>query len=242
MANTTSHFSKFLVEKSYDRMASRYNEWTAKIESPCEQCLDKLSALIPKVDNPGVLERGCGAGIPCTKRLLEHGCTVTANDISSEQLRLAKQNLGSGYGRLELSRRDMMELDFPNGSLDAVVAFYSIIHLPRIEQVTLLTRMQEWLKSGGHILINLRTKDMADNVDANWLGDGMYWSRVDTEGNKKMVLGAGFKILVDEVIEDKEEEDKIVPFVWIFVKKPKQLRGKVICEREFYYFLVIARI
>jgi ubiquinone/menaquinone biosynthesis C-methylase UbiE len=219
MANPTSHFSKALIEKSYDKMASRYNDWTAQISSPREQYLDKLLTLLPKVDNPRLLELGCGAGLPCTKLLLEHGCMVTANDISSEQLRLAKENLGSGDGRLELSQQDMMELDFPKGSLDAVVAFYSIIHLPRTEQAILLTRMSGWVKAGGHILMNLGTKDMADNVNGDWLGEGMYWSGFDTEGNKKMILGAGFEILLDEVVEDREEEDKIVPFVWILAKK-----------------------
>jgi SAM-dependent methyltransferase len=219
MALPTSHFSKALIEKSYDKVALRYLDWTSQYPSPREQYLRKLLALLPERGDSRVLELGCGAGIPCTKLLIEHGCEVVANDISSEQLGLVRQNLGSSDGKLDLIKGDMMELEFRPGSFDAVVAFYSIIHLPRTEQNILLSRMQGWLKHGGHILINLGTTDVAEDFREAWLGEGMYWSGFDTEGNKNMVLGAGFEILEGEVISQREEEDKVVPFLWVLGKK-----------------------
>lgn len=219
MAANTPHFSKALIEKSYDKMASHYLDWTSKYPSPREEYTQKLLALISNSDNLRVLELGCGAGVPGTKLLLEHGCQVVANDISSEQLKLAKQNLEIFNDKLELSQSDMMQLDFTEASLDAVVAFYSVIHLPRDEQKIILGRMQQWLKVGGHVLINLGTKDMAEGVTDNWLGEGMYWSGFDTKSNEAMITDAGFEILESKVIDQREEEDKVIPFLWILAKK-----------------------
>jgi SAM-dependent methyltransferase len=219
MATPTPHFSKALIANSYDKMASVYLEWTSKYPSPREEYTQKLLASLPRSSNLKVLELGCGAGVPGTKLLLEHGCQVVANDISAEQLKLARQNLGSADGMLELSQKDMMELDFEGGSLDAVVAFYSIIHLPRTEQKDLLGRLQKWLKPGGHILINLGTRDMDEGLAHDWLGEGMYWSGFDTKSNESMVSEAGFEILQSKVIDQREEEDKVIPFLWILGKK-----------------------
>ena len=219
MAESTPHYSKALIEKSYDKMASFYLEWTSKYPSPREEYTQKLLSLLPGTDDQRILELGCGAGIPGTRLLLEHGCRVVGNDISSEQLKLAKQNLETFHEKLELSQKDMMELEFAEGSLDAVVAFYSLIHLPRDEQKVILGRMQRWLKNGGHILINLGTKDVADGAADNWLGEGMYWSGFDTKSNEAMVSEAGFEVLESKVIDQREEEDKVVPFLWILARK-----------------------
>ena len=48
---------------------------------------------------------------------------------------------------VELLVVDMTSLNFPRGSFDAVVAFYSVIHLPRDEQRQLLKQIAEWLVS-----------------------------------------------------------------------------------------------
>jgi 2-polyprenyl-3-methyl-5-hydroxy-6-metoxy-1,4-benzoquinol methylase len=49
----------------------------------------------------------------------------------------------------------MMALEFRPAMFDAVVAFYSLIHLPRVEQEILLQRISTWLRPGGWFLANL---------------------------------------------------------------------------------------
>jgi SAM-dependent methyltransferase len=79
-----------IVQAGYDAMAERYLGWGPTIGEPRERMLD---ALLERLE-PGarVLELGCGAGIPVTRRLAERH-TVTGVDISEAQLRLAREHV-----------------------------------------------------------------------------------------------------------------------------------------------------
>ncbi|KAL2256263.1 hypothetical protein VTK26DRAFT_1920 [Humicola hyalothermophila] len=66
----------------------------------------------------------------------------------------------------------MAALSFPPASLDAVVALYSIIHLPREEQAALMGRVAAWLRPGGVVLANFGTEALEAFVDERWLGRG----------------------------------------------------------------------
>ena len=97
--------------------------------------------------NADVLELGCGAGVPGTELLSSRCRNVIANDISSAQIELAKSRVGAT--NVDFSQEDMTKLEFEPGSFDAVVAFYSIIHLPREEQAILFQNIYSWLRYGG---------------------------------------------------------------------------------------------
>ena len=56
----------------------------------------------------------------------------------------------------------MTEASFRDASFDAVVAFYSIIHVPRDEQPGLLRRVAGWLRPGGRFVGNFGTGNEAD--------------------------------------------------------------------------------
>jgi SAM-dependent methyltransferase len=199
-----------LVQEGYDKIAPRYLEWSTP--SPARlKYFKKLLACLPK---PAiVLELGCGAGKPCTQILAEHA-EVIGVDISAAQLALAKQLVPNA----QLIHGDMMSLTFPSNTFDAVVAFYSIIHLPRAKQDILISRIADWLRPGGHLLANLGTSDNPGSINADWLGSKMYWSSYDVQTNEKMLIGAGFELLETEVVED-DEDGELVPFYWVLAKK-----------------------
>lgn len=212
------HPSKKLIEDSYDSMAPSYQEWTSSTPSPREHYTEKLISLLPSSPRPKILELGCGAGIPSTQYLAQHA-DVTGNDISSVQLALAKKNAPSAT----LIHSDMMSLSFPPNSLDAVIALYSIIHLPREEQAELFKKMYGWVKEGGYFVGTLSTVDK-EEIQGGFLGQGMFWSSWDEITNRKMVEGAGWKIVEGEVIALLEKgtdgrEDRNVPFLWIVGRK-----------------------
>jgi cyclopropane fatty-acyl-phospholipid synthase-like methyltransferase len=188
---------KQLVQKGYDQIALRYLEWG--VPSPARMgYLQKVGERLP--EGAEVLELGCGAGVPCTQLLAERA-HVTGVDISAAQIDLARRHVPTAT----LMRADMMSLTFAARSFDAVVAFYSVIHLPRTEQSVLLDRVAEWLRPGGHLLLNLGTYDTPGSVEPHWLGAEMYWSGFDTEGNREMVRAAGFTLLEAEVLDDDED-------------------------------------
>jgi SAM-dependent methyltransferase len=177
-----------------------------------------------------VLELGCGAGLPVTKVLLEHiapQLTVTANDLSPTQIGLARTNLSSYLTspspdeplRLNLTPGDMTQLTFPPSTFSLILAFYSLIHLPRTEQTTLMQRIATWLKPGGLTLINFAAEEDEHVVNEAWLGEKgawMYWSSWGEEGSVRMVEESGLEVLSRQISEDEGVDSR---FVWVVARK-----------------------
>ena len=131
---------KKIVENGYDHIAEEHEKWTqdVRIEERAKYTAVLLENL-PK--GAKVLELGCGSGIPTTQELAEK-FTVTGVDISARQIALAKQRIPQG----NFVHADMTALTFPKNSFDAVIAFYSIIHVPRQEHAELLRKIKSWLR------------------------------------------------------------------------------------------------
>lgn len=210
--------ARLLVQRGYDQIASTYLDWTLTKSTPRLTYLEKMLSRIHTPSNADVLELGCGAGIPGTELLSSRCRNVIANDISIAQIELAKSRVGGT--NVDFSQEDMTKLEFEPASFDAVVAFYSIIHLPRGEQAILFQKIYSWLRDGGYLLCNLGVNDNPGKTAEDWLGSHMYWSSFDVETNLKLLRDAGFAINVHEILED-NEDGRLVPFVWILAEKNK---------------------
>lgn len=175
------------IKKAYDAIAPKYLTWTESTHKIrlgyVETLLKNLNTGTPEDHDPSssprlsLLELGCGAGVPVTQHLSAlPNTTIIANDISSTQISLAKTHLPP---TVTLIQGDMMELSFENESFNAVLAMYSIFHLPREEQVTMLNRIYGWLKPGGWLLANFAAGEFEKESDGAWLGGGegvVHWS------------------------------------------------------------------
>ncbi|KAH7357991.1 methyltransferase domain-containing protein [Plectosphaerella cucumerina] len=214
---------KARLKASYDAIAPKYNEWTVPHSAVRLRYLDVLLARLPPAPTPAsVLELGCGCGLPVTEKLLDRpGFTVTANDLSSAQIALARAALRPDPpGRLTLIEGDMLTLDIPAASLDAVVGMYSVIHLPREEQVAMLGNIARWLKPGGWMLVNFGTEVSEGSEEKEWLGEGegwMYWSGWGVEGSLEKVKEAGLEVVIKEETQDATDAD----FLWVLARKPE---------------------
>lgn len=142
-----------LVERAYDQIADTYLDWTLTKSTPRLVYLEKMLLKMPAPSAANVLELGCGAGVPGTQLLSSRCGKVIANDISKAQIELAKTRVGGT--NVDFRQEDMTKLEFESASLDIVVAFYSIIHLPREEQAVMFKRIYSWLRDGGQLLCNL---------------------------------------------------------------------------------------
>lgn len=211
---------KARLKESYDAMATEYNEWTTGHFSIRLEYLNKLiPKLLEKEGSKAVLELGCGCGLPVSEKLLSYpDLSVTANDLSSTQIALAKQNLKDAGERVSFLEGDMTKLDLTPGSFDAVVAFYSIIHLPKDEQVTLLVNIAKWLKPGGYLLANFSAQGSQGAEFQNWLAEKgwMFWAGWGRVGTVEKIKEAGLEIVIDEVAEDVIDSTN---FVWVIAKK-----------------------
>jgi SAM-dependent methyltransferase len=215
------------LKASYDAIAPRYNEWTIPHSTTRLRYLEQLLGRLPTTTSSSpstpvsVLELGCGYGVPVTQKLLSYpNFSVTANDLSSAQLALARASLlpGPAYGRLTLLEGDMLALDFTPATFDAVVGMYSIIHLPRAEQVEMLRKIVAWLKPGGWVLANFAAEELAGREMQNWLEEEkgwMFWSGWGSEGTVEKVREAGLEVVVQETVEDAVN----AKFLWILARK-----------------------
>jgi SAM-dependent methyltransferase len=204
---------KRVVAAGYDAMAERYLAWSDLQPSATRmQYLALAQDLIP-ID-ADVLDLGCGAGIPMSATLAA-GRSLTGVDISAVQIALARANVPSAT----FVQADMTTLDFPPGSFDAVVAFYSLTHVPRAEHAALFGRIRTWLRPGGLFLASLGVEDSPDEIEADWLGVDMFFSHFSARVNRRLIAEAG--LIVERAVVVAEPEDRHdARFLWVVARAP----------------------
>lgn len=176
---------KSLVQQGYNRCADAYA--AARQGASIHQ----LSFLHPRLsDGDRILDIGCGAGIPVARDLSER-YAVTGVDISGEMIRLARQNVPLAT----FIQSDIMALDFPPASFDAVVSFYAIFHIPREEHPELFKRIHRWLKPYGCCLASLSFYDEPVYVENDFFGTQMAWSNYDLGTYLRLLESLGFRLL-----------------------------------------------
>jgi SAM-dependent methyltransferase len=213
MTGGTGPDPKAVVAAGYDVVGERYLAWSGERPSPARQ---RALALATDRIPPGseVLELGCGAGIPMTRALAD-GRRVTGVDISPGQIRLARQNVPSAT----FLQADMTTLDFPAASFDAVVAFYSLTHVPREELGALLGRIRSWLRPGGVFVASFGVEDDPGGIEEDWLGVDMYFSHFSAKVNRRLVAEAGFDVEIADVVPEPGDRHG-ARFLWI-VARPR---------------------
>jgi 2-polyprenyl-3-methyl-5-hydroxy-6-metoxy-1,4-benzoquinol methylase len=202
------------VESGYDQMAEQYLASKDPKDPLALRALANLASLLPK--EAAVLDLGCGAGEPVTRWLADRGFAVTGVDVSAKQLELARKYVPDGT----FLRADMTEVVFEPESFDAVVAFHSIIHVPRSEHPALLESIYRWLRPGGALLATMTVADY-EGRDEDWEGWGapMVWSHYDSKANVAMLREAGFEIRYAEPRTGGGTGDETETWLWVLASK-----------------------
>lgn len=198
---------KLLVEQGYDKIAWDYLATKPGDAAQVLSTLILLTADLP--DGAKVLDLGCGAGVPSTQ-FLSRRFDVTGVDVSAQQLELARTYAPNAT----LIKSDMVALSFAEATFDLVVAFYSIIHVPREEQPALVGNIFTWLKPGGRFLATWPLVEW-EGEEKDWQGWGgtMWWSHFGGADNLRMLRGSGF--VIESVEEHVGEED----WLWVVARK-----------------------
>lgn len=189
-----------VVREGYDALAPRYLQFRLAKPGADLELLDQ--ALVDLPDGARVLDAGCGAGLPVSRRLAER-FVVIGVDISPVQIDLARTNVPEA----EFQVADLAALDLPPASFDAVVCLFALFHLPRDEHAEALAGLRRLLPPGGILFISVGNSDHAGYIEEDWIGSGsdLYWSHFDLETNQRLVEGAGFGIDWVEVVQEGEE-------------------------------------
>jgi cyclopropane fatty-acyl-phospholipid synthase-like methyltransferase len=201
---------KRLVERGYDVIADRYTELATSDADLRMQHVAKLDEVLH--GGSEVLELGCGAGVPVARALAQRH-SLTGIDISKAQIDRARRNVPNG----RFFQADMMTARFSVRTFDAVVALFSITHLPREEHPELLSRIRAWLRPGGYLLANMASADDPGTIEGDWMGVPMFFSGFDASTNKSLIEDAGFDTIEEEVVTH-EEDGRTVAFLWVLAQ------------------------
>ena len=204
---------KQVVARSYDAVAERHADWAAGVR---QEERARFAAMLIAAFPPGasLLELGCGTAGPTTQLLARH-FKLTCVDISPRSIELARQNLPSA----EFVATDMTTAVFPASSFDAVAAFYSIIHVPRVELASLFKRVFDWLRPGGLLVATMNGSDTPGSFEDDWLGARMFWSGYDARTTRRLIEDAGFRV-ESFTLETAEEDGEPTSFWWVVARRP----------------------
>ncbi len=98
-----------------------------------------------------VFDVGCGAAGHVTRFLTDRGADVTGVDVSAASIEVARAREPA----LRFEVADMRELPAADGALAGLVAFYSVIHLPRDQVPVALAEFRRVLRPGGVLLVSM---------------------------------------------------------------------------------------
>lgn len=171
------------VAASSAEEVSRYAGWTAE-----------LAGLLRR--GAAVLDLGCGNGLPATRELAALGLRVLGVDFSAVQVGRARRLVPAA----RFVQADMTELALRPASLDAVVSFYALIHVPLADQRALFPRIRRWLRPGGYFLAITGSQRWTGAED--YLGAPMFWDHADTATYLQWFRAAGLTPLWDRHIPE----------------------------------------
>jgi SAM-dependent methyltransferase len=136
-----------------------------------------------------VLDVGCGTGMPTARQLTDAGHEVTGFDISEEMLRLARRDVPEA----EFRCLDIVDLDPSLGDFVAVVAFFSLLMLPRAEIPAVLTKIHDLIRPDGYFLLSMVEADL-DDTPIHFLGSPVRVTGYIRGELQELVTAAGFEV------------------------------------------------
>jgi SAM-dependent methyltransferase len=185
-----------LVRLGYDAVSERYR---GDDDRPPEYAgwLRYLSSRLPP--RAEVLDLGCGCGVPVSSELTALRHKVVGVDLSDRQVERARRLVPQA----RFIRADATEISFDDGTFDAIVCLYMLIHVPLDRQERLIYRMRNWLRPGGVLLATVGARAWSGHED-DWLGSGapMWWSHADAASYRRWLTAAGFAIEADEFVPE----------------------------------------
>jgi ubiquinone/menaquinone biosynthesis C-methylase UbiE len=175
----------------FDAIGTRYDEVFPHKEGQIrtvEQLLERLPA------GARVLDLGCGTGVPTARQLVDGGCQVTGVDISPVMLDQARRNVPEAT----FLQRDIVDAAAADDRFDAVVAFFSLLMLPRERTVEVLSSLRDVIMPSGWLAMGMVEGDFND-VPVPFLGAPLRVSAWPRDQLKQMVTGAGFAVVMEDV-------------------------------------------
>ena len=104
--------------------------------------------------------------------------------------------------------KDISDLRRQEFLVDAVVSFYTIIHLPRETHRELFDKINSFLPAGGLVLVTMGSSEWQGTGD--FYGVNMYWSQYGPQKNREIIQKAGFEIILEEIDATGIEKHQVI--------------------------------
>jgi SAM-dependent methyltransferase len=139
-----------------------------------------------------VADVGCGPG-QVGRYLHDRGVRVVGIDLSPRMLACARRLNPA----MEFQQADMAALPVPDQAWEGIVAFYSLIHIPREDVTATLREFRRVLRPGGRLLLAFHIGTEVVHLDELWghpvAVDYVFFRLEEIEQN---LVSAGFEIEV----------------------------------------------
>jgi SAM-dependent methyltransferase len=199
----------------FDALADEYQRVHADNPFQRSAIANLLSRLPPR---SSVLDLGCGSGIPAAQLLAAAGHHVTGIDVSARMVELAKQQVPEG----EFIQQDMMQARFDDASFDAVVAYFSLLMLPKSDVAIMLDRIHGWLRDDGLLSLGMVNFD-ADAEPVEFMGVHFRVTGYPPDGMADAILRANLNLLSLETVEHQPSVGPIEPQIFCLAHKAATL-------------------
>ena len=145
--------AKALLQRQY-RDASRLNARIAlhsRFSINPEPWWEWVLRMMTLPANARILEVGTGPADFWHANLdrIPAGWTITLSDFSPGMIDQARRNLGAASGRFTFARINVVDIPFPDGQFDGVVANFMLYHAPDLDRA--ISELHRVLKPGGRL-------------------------------------------------------------------------------------------
>ncbi len=190
---------------SYDVLAAEQVEIvTSSLDDrPLDRALFATFAELVRAGGNGpVADVGCGPG-RVTILLSRLGLDAFGIDLSPGMLALARRT----YPELRFEEGSMLALESADGSLGGLLAYYSIIHIPREERPELFAEFHRALAPGGVLMLVFQIGDeSAHRTEAFGSAISITWYRQQPDEVAELLREAGFELWMTAVREPVDTE------------------------------------
>jgi ubiquinone/menaquinone biosynthesis C-methylase UbiE len=197
------------VQRGYDAIAATYARWGGVAPRATKRTYLDLARERTPGEGARLLDLGCGTGEQVTRHLAA-GAFVVGVDISSRSLALARRAVPGGA----FVHADLSVVSFAPESFDGVVAFFSLIHVPRERHAAVFRSVRAWLRPSGYFIVTV-TAGAGEDGTGDFLGVPMYWSGWDAETSVGLIRDAGFTIESAEDQVELEGGDTPIAHRWV---------------------------
>lgn len=139
------------VRRAYDTVAADYAAYLPDTRAETSLDLAMIDAFVDavtSVDDPRVLDAGCGTG-RMSRYLADRGCLVAGVDLSPGMVAMARRD----HHDLPFAVGSLTELPYAEGRFAGVMLWYSIIHTPPAVLSRIVAEVARVVRPRGHVLV-----------------------------------------------------------------------------------------